>query len=238
MKQGLLSLTLVLVAGLPVIAPVSAQNAAAPAPAAGAPAAPRYIPEDHRPPLFFREDFNNEPEETPITQASIANKSLTIALYGPGKDGVAKSKHASPKDDPSYVWLGSCLQLCGFTLRHKDSYVDLTGLAKIRWRTKQTGFHQLRLVFKLADGTLLVSDYFEGGSTDWRETEVAVQDIRWRKLDTKVMNDGPWVEKPDLTKVDEIGWTDLAAGSGHGSGGQVGSSRTDWIEVYGLAVKR
>jgi hypothetical protein len=230
MKTGLLSQGAVcaLLAGLPLA--VFAQ--------ASAPAAPRYVPEDHRPALFFREDFNNEPEETPITQASIANKSLTFALYGPGKEGVAKSHHASPKDDPSYVWLGSCLQACGFTLKHKDAYVDLTGLAKIRWRTKQTGFHQLRLIVKLADGTLLVSDHYEGASTDWRETEVTVQDIRWRKLDTKVMNDGPWVDKPDLTRVDEIGWTDLAAGSGHGSGGAVGSSRIDWIEVHGLAVKR
>jgi hypothetical protein len=27
-------------------------------------------------------------------------------------------------------------------------------------------------------------------------------------------------------------------GSGHGTGGAVGSSRIDWIEVYGLPVKR
>lgn len=201
-------------------------------------ATPRYVPEDHRPSLLFREDFNNDPEETPITLASIANKSLAIGLYGPGKEGVAKSHHASPKDDPSYVWLGSCLQPCGFTLRHKDVFADMTGLAKIRWRTKQTGFHQLRLMFKLADGTMLVSDHFEGASTDWRETEVTVQDIRWRRLDTRVMNDGPWVEKPDLSKVDEIGWTDLAVGSGHGSGGLVGSSRVDWIEVHGAGVRR
>jgi len=52
------------------------------------------------------------------------------------------------------------------------------------------------------------------------------------------MNDGPWVDKPDLSKVDEIGWTDLATGSGHGSGGLVGSSRIDWIEVYGAGVRR
>ena len=185
MKPGLL----LLMFAAPMAGVALAQ---APAPAPAAAAAPRYVPEDHRPALLFREDFNNEPEETPITQASIANKSLSFGLYGPGKDGVAKSHHASPKDDPSYVWLGSCLQACGFTLRHKDSYADLTGLAK----------------------------------------------IRWRRLDTKVMNDGPWVEKPDLSKVDEIGWTDLATGSGHGSGGLVGSSRIDWIEVYGAGVKR
>jgi hypothetical protein len=94
---------------------------------AQAPAAPRFVPEDHRPPLFLREDFTNEPEETPITLASLVNKDLLIASYGPGKDMVAKSHHASPKDDPSYVWLGSCTQVCGFTLRKKDAYVDLTG---------------------------------------------------------------------------------------------------------------
>jgi hypothetical protein len=222
----------VLVSGTAMLGPALL---AAQAPA-GTPA--RYVPEDHRPPRFFREDFNDAPEETPITQASIAGRDIRFSLYGPGKDGVAKSKHASPKDDPSYVWLGSCLQLCGFALRREDAYADLTGLAKIRWRTKQTGFHQLRLMLRLADGTMLVSDHYEGGSTDWRETEVTVQDIRWRRLDTKVMNDGPWVEKPDLTRVDEIGWTDLAAGSGHGSGGFVGSSRVDWIEVYALPVGR
>lgn len=209
-------------------------NAAAPAPGA----APRYVPEDHRPGLFLREDFNDEPDETPITQASIQGKDIGFTLYGPGKDGVAKSHHASPKDDPGYVWLGSCTQPCAFTLHDKTQYVDLTGLAKIRWRTKQTGFHQLRLVIKPAEGPLLVSDHFEGASTDWRITEFALADVRWRTLDPKFINDGPWVDKPDLSRVEQIGWTDLAVGSGHGSGGLVGSSRIDWIEVYGVPVKR
>ena len=37
--------------------------------------------------------------------------------------------------------------------------MDLTGLAKVRWRTKQTGFHYLRPIIKLADGTWLVGDH-------------------------------------------------------------------------------
>ena len=238
MKTTLLVGLLLIAAGVTTQGPAQAQTAAPAAAAAGAATAPRFVPEDHRPPLFLREDFNNEPEETPITQASIQGKNTSFSLYGPGKDGVAKSHHASPKDDPSYVWLGSCLTPCAFTLRDTTQYVDLTGLAKIHWRTKQTGFHQLRLVLKLADGTLLVSDYFEGGSNDWRATEVSISDIRWRKLDPKVINDTAWVDKPDLSKVDEIGWTDLAVGSGHGTGGAVGSSRIDWIEVYGMPVKR
>ena len=46
---------------------------------------------------------------------------------------------------------------------------------------------------------------------------------------------GRWEENPDLSKVDEIGFTDMMQGSGHGSGGW---SRIDWIEVYGAPVKR
>ena len=137
-----------------------------------------------------------------------------------------------PKDDPYYIWTGTCAGNCAITLRDKNSYVDLTGLAKIRWRTKQTGFRQLRLILKLANGTWLVSEHAEGPSSDWRETEFARrralaaarhQDDRRERLGQKL----------DLSKVDEIGWTDLMTG-----GGTPASSRVDWIEVYGKAVTR
>jgi hypothetical protein len=39
----------------------------------------------------------------------------------------------------------------------------------------------------------------------------------------------------DLSKVEEIGFTDLMRGSGHGMGG---GSRVDWIEVYGKPIPR
>ena len=45
---------------------------------------------------------------------------------------------------------------------------QLTGLSKIRWRTKQFGFRQLHLIVQLADGTWLVSEQADGASTDWR----------------------------------------------------------------------
>ena len=48
--------------------------------------------------------------------------------------------------------------------------MDLTGLAKIRWRTKQTGFRSLRLTLKLANGMWLVSDYADGPTVDWHES--------------------------------------------------------------------
>jgi len=46
---------------------------------------------------------------------------------------------------------------------------------------------------------------------------------------------GNWVEHPDLTKVDEVGFADLLPGSGHGPGGYVNVGR---IEVYGNTVER
>jgi hypothetical protein len=79
----------------------------------------------------------------------------------------------------------------------------------------------------------LVSDYAEGPTVDWHESEFAIAGIRWRRMNIETIVEGTWVEKPDLSKVDEIGWTELAPG-----GNTPASSRVDWIEVYGKPVKR
>lgn len=190
-------------------------------------------PEDHRPPLFFCEDWKQTPAATPVTAEHLENPKLQLALYGPGKEGVKKSHHPAPQDDPYYIWTGSCPANCAITLRHKEFDVDLTGLARIRWRTKQSGFRELRPILKIAGGTWLVGDHAEGATVDWHETEFAIADVRWRRLDINTIVEGPWVQKPDLSKVEEIGWTDLMVG-----GGTPASSRVDWIEVYGKPVKR
>jgi hypothetical protein len=68
------------------------------------------------------------------------------------------------------------------------------------------------------------------------ENEFAVSSIRWLQLDIdRVVTRGTWVEKPDLSRVDEVGFADLLPGSGHGWGGFVNVGR---IEVYGKAVPR
>ncbi len=211
---------------------------------------PRFVPEDHRPPLFLREGWKN-PNGTGATCADcdpkvqvnirpdlVENPNLELKTYGPGKNEVQVVHHDSPKDDPSFIWTGMTKGNWVVALRDKNNYVDLTGLAKIRWRVKVSGFHLLRPVLKLADGTYLVGDRTESYSGDWRENEFLVADIHWRGLETDQAaeaRDGQWKDKPDLSKVDEIGFTDLSAGTGHGAGG---SSRVDWIEVYGGAVKR
>jgi hypothetical protein len=97
----------------------------------------------------------------------------------------------------------------------------------------QSGFRLLRIVLKLADGTWLVSDKYDDASGDWREREFNFSDIRWRRLEIKTVTEGGWEPAPDLSKVDEIGFTDLMAG-----GGSAACSRVDWIEVYGRLVVR
>jgi hypothetical protein len=186
-----------------------------------------------RPSLLFREDWKESPAATPVTQEHVANPSLLVSRYGPGEAQIKKSHHDRPADDPFYIWSGDTERNWAITLRHKQAMVDLSGAAKIRWRAKQTGFRQLRIILKLADGRWLVSDQFDDESTDWRVREFVVSDLRWRTLDIKKVSEGKWDPKPDLSKVDEIGWTDLMTG-----GGTPASSRLDWIEVYAKAVPR
>jgi hypothetical protein len=186
-----------------------------------------------RPGLFFREDWAEIPAVTGITQEHVANSDLALSVHGPGRAGIRKSHHDRPADDPYYVWSGDCPSNCAASLRHRQSDVDLTGQAKIRWRSKQSGFRQLRIILKLAGGHWLVSDVFDGPSTDWGEREFNVADIRWRLLDIDKVTERNWADNPDLSRVEEIGFTDLMSG-----GGTPASSRLDWIEVYGRPVKR
>lgn len=186
-----------------------------------------------RPPLLFREDWRETPAATPVTQEHVSNPALVLALYGPGHAGIKKSHHDKPADDPYYIWSGTANGNWAVTLRHRESFADLTGLARIRWRSKQAGFRQLRIVVKLADGKWLVSDHSDGPSIDWREADFPVSAIGWRALKMPAVIEGNRVDKPDLSRVDEIGFTDLMTG-----GESAACSRLDWIEVYGRAVAR
>jgi hypothetical protein len=187
----------------------------------------------YRPSLFFREDWKEIPAATPVTQAHVSNKNLILSLYGPGCDSIKKSHHATPADDPYYIWSGTCTGNWALTLKSRTSYADLSGFAKIVWRSKQNGLRNLRIVLKLANGTWLVSDQYDGASKDWRIREFNLMDINWYLLDISTVIEGAEVPNPDLTRVDEIGFTDLMRG-----GQSIACSRLDWIEVYGKAAGR
>ena len=68
------------------------------------------------------------------------------------------------------------------------------------------------------------------------ESEIPVAEIRWLRLDPeRLVTTGNWVEHPDLSRVDEIGFVDLMPSSGHGPGGWSDVGR---VQVFGKPVKR
>ena len=188
---------------------------------------------EYRPRLFFREDWKEIPAATPVTREHVANKDLVLSLYGPGADSIKKSHHPRPPDDPYYIWSGLCTGNWAVTLKNPTSYVDLSNFAKIVWRSKQSGLRRLHIILKLADGTWLVSDKCDDVSKDWCVSEFNLADITWYELDIAAVVEGSPVPNPDLSRVDEIGFTDLMRG-----GWSIACSRLDWIEVYGKAVPR
>jgi hypothetical protein len=163
-----------------------------------------------------------------------------VQLAGYNQNPPPERVAAGQRTDPPNLWTGVCQTPVAVTLRDRNNYVDLTGLARIRWVTRTSGFHVVRPVVKLADGSWFVGDYGEGApstnSTLFLESEFPVSSVRWLPLDiSRVVTVGQsWVQ-PDLSKVDEVGFADLLPGSGHGWGGFVNVGR---IEVYGKPAKR
>jgi hypothetical protein len=114
------------------------------------------------------------------------------------------------------------------SLKHKTENVDLTEFSKIKIRTKQSGLRELRISLKLTNGDWLVSDQSAGRSKDWKITEFNIQDIVWYNLDAERITETGIANNPDISNIEEIGFTDLMAG-----GESNACSRLDWIEVYG-----
>lgn len=184
------------------------------------------------PELFFREDWTVSPPSLPLTQRDLANPDLIVTRHGPGRMVIKKSFHDNKPNDPHYVWSGLCPGTWAVSLRRRGASVDLRE-GRLRWRAKQSGFRELRVIVQTADGRWLVSDAADGASEDWRVREVDFATVRWRELDIETVVEGPWVENPDLSAAVEIGFTDLMAG-----GRSRASSRLDWIEVHGLPLER
>ena len=149
------------------------------------------------PPLLFREVWQQPPHTGPlndenrrITPQALTNADLELRLYGTDARNIQVTEHNGVPD----LWTGFTTSPVALTLRHKGAYLDLTGLTRMRWRTRTENLHVLHPVVKLADGTLLVgSQTFSSPqrpmvgsnaySGNFVVSEVTFDDQRWFQLD-------------------------------------------------------
>jgi hypothetical protein len=200
-----------------------------------------------RQPLFFDVNFvrpASQTGQTKVVQDNVGGANIELKQYGLHESCLLTSGTPGSETTPFSVWSGECEQPFATTFRHKTNYVDLTGAARIHWAVKTSGFHVVRPVVKLADGTMFVGETAAASVPMLLQSEVPLAAIRWIKLDPKRivtmgLQNTPfneiWVPNVDLSRVDEVGFVDLMPGSGHGTGGYIHVSE---FKVYGRSVAR
>jgi hypothetical protein len=205
-------------------------------------------------PLAFKVDWvrpSNQTGQTAVVQANVADPNVEVKWYGPGAKKLLTSGNPGSPTTPFGVWSGECDGPFVITFRQKTNNIDLSGLSRIRWSTKTSGFHVVRPVVKLTNGTMLVADYAEMHVPMVTQTEFSLAGLRWLRLDperavtiapgdanppgTVLAPNETWVVNPDLSKVEEFGFADLMPASGHGTGGYI---QVNDLEVYGKPVPR
>jgi hypothetical protein len=148
----------------------------------------------------------------PLTARSLTVPNLDLSLYGDGKN-IVVATGGGPQ--LPRLFFGLCTGPCGFGVRDTRNYFDLRGRASIRFTTIVSGFHRVRPVIKLADGTLLIGDQAEGSPADYHRYDISFSDCRWLQLDpVRGVTLGPTWVQPDLSKVEEVGVFDVIPGSG------------------------
>ena len=159
---------------------------------------PSFLEHDaETPPMLFRETWQQPPHTGPlndenrrITPQALTNPDLEYRLYGTDASNIQVTEHNGVPD----LWTGFTNSPVALTLRHKNAYLDLTGLTRMRWRTRTENLHALHPVVKLADGSLLVGSQTisspqrpMAGSTAYSGSfvvsEVTFDDQRWFQLD-------------------------------------------------------
>ncbi|MGA0935131.1 MAG: hypothetical protein ACO3R5_08365 [Pseudohongiellaceae bacterium] len=190
-----------------------------------------------RPGLFFEEPWQMAtPGEHPLTQADVVNPALELKLYGMNHEELQINGVQGSEANPPHTWSGLCGYGCTFAFRHRDSYADLSGAARIMVQAKTSGFHKIRPFVRLADGSTYVGDLEIVSLSDFLFTEFRVSDVKWMVFNTDTaVTRGTLLDEIDLSRVDEIGFTDLQPGADHGNGGW---SDVAVIRVYADAVGR
>jgi hypothetical protein len=197
------------------------------------------------PPLLFKEQWQQvaaaigvptSPKRSQnqywlASQAAVTNSALEAKFYGTDAGNITVYLHEGRAD----LWTGLTGSPVAVTLRHRDNYMDLRGLARVRAILRTGNLHTLHPVVRLADGSLLAGSRSIDTDGQFLNTEVSFDNLRWYTLETPTLGVKAQAMKVDLSRVDEVGFVDLAPGGGHGSSGWANIS---WIEVYAKAVPR
>jgi hypothetical protein len=191
-----------------------------------------------RPALLFKEEWRMPKHEGAATDENtrfrpevVTNERIEAKVYGPDAVVVRAAEHEGRID----LWNGLATSPVAVTLRDKRNYVDLTGLARLRWIVRTNAIHTLYPVVRVADGALLVGDRAITTNGEFLQVEIAFTGMRWYKLDPQKLVVMPEVKNPDLGKIDEFGVVSLQPGGGHGI---AGSFNLSTVELYAKTVAR
>ena len=191
-----------------------------------------------RPALLFSETWKLPPHDGAATDDNTrfaggvtTNANVEAKLYGPGSAPVRAAEHEGRVD----LWNGLATSPVAVTLRDKRNFLDLTGLARLRWIVRTNAIHTLYPVVKLADGTMAIGNRAITTNGDFLAVEIAFTGMTWYKLDPQKMIVMTAVMNPDLSKVDEVGVASLAPGGGHGI---AGSFNLSTVELFAKGVPR
>lgn len=214
---------------------VAAQQA--PAGRAGGPAA-AAADAVTRPSLLYKEEWKQPPytgtlndANRVVTQDAVTNPRLEVKVYGTAAKEIGVYNHEGRFD----LWTGMATSPVAIMLRDKANFVDLTGLARLRALVRTQALHMLHPVVKLPDGTMIAGSRGIDTEGNFLSAEVAFTGQRWFKVDpTKVVTTVE-VKEPNLSRVDEVGFVDLAPSGGHGNAGWANVST---FELYAKPVPR
>jgi hypothetical protein len=210
----------------------------------GAGGAPQGMGSDEVAPLLFEEKWTRAPQAQPMTQANLGNQNLALHLYG-DIAGIRKTFH--PVED--YTYTGETRTNWLITVSDPKSHWDLSGTGKMMLRTRNSGYRFTHVVIKTADGKFYASEEGSGESSSWMNVEYVLADLHWRVL---LMTDTPTNPSnvrdpdpklvpiiplgkatPDLSRVEEAGFSDLMPG-----GWIPSTTRVNAFALYGKKTSR
>ena len=212
---------------------------------AQAPAAPAAEAQQTMPTLLFREQWRQVDGAVAVptsprrsqnkywlaAQSAVTSPNVELKLYGSDAKNVTVYQHEGRYD----LWTGLAGSPVAVLVKDRRNFIDLTGLARVRAILRTGNLHTLHPIVRLADGSLVAGSHVISTDGQFLQVEVSFPNQRWFTVEADTLAVKGSAEKVDLTRVDEVGFVDLAPAGGHGNSGWANIS---WIEVYAKPVPR